>query len=881
MLNDLRTRLRALFRRKKVEAELDEELRFHVEQQAGKYVQSGMTAEEAARRARIELGGMEQTKEECREARGVSFIETIIRDMRYGLRQLRRNPGFAVVAVLTLSLGIGANTAIFSVVDAALLHPLPYPNSGRIVEIYRTTLGRRQFNQTFSYRFFKEVQGSLPAIEGMAAYRAWTSTITGPGEPEEAACVVSSANMFTLLGVHPVLGRPFSSAEDQHGAPLVALISETVWRTRFGGKPNVLGKTIDISGEPYSIVGVFRSSLRFPGLAGPADVWTPLVSDPQIKSLASTQMNPETVSYLSVLGRLKRGAKIGEARAQADTLVARLSAQESQNQGRMGLRVALFQNEVTKGYSTALDVLLGAVGLVLLIACANVANLMLARATTSERETALRLAMGAGRATIARQMLVESVELGLAGGVFGVALAYFAVKILGHWVPASLSQLQGASVNGEVLGFAAAISVVAGILFGSLPAWHVSDLNVSMAIKEGGRGSGGGRGRKLRQALVVVEVALAVTLLAGAGLLLRSFSALITTNPGFDPRGVAVASVTLPRSEYRTGDQWRSFVSNALTHLQAAPGVSQFAAAVTVPGTGLTISDNYGVAGQPTPPPGQSPVADIRPVTPGYFALMRIPLLAGRDFAATDSATNAPVCAIDQALERASFANQNPLGHSLTADNKNLCRIVAVVGNTALALGLAPKAAIYMPVAQSPFGFASFLARGPQGTAALMPLLQDSIHSVDRHLVVNTSTLERTLGSEVDPERFRTALVGVFAGLAILLAAVGISGVLGYSVTRRTQEIGVRMALGATPGDVVGQVAREGLILVSIGAVVGLGIALWLTRWMRSLLFHVSPADPITYIGVALSLLVIALGACALPAIRASRVDPAVALRHE
>ena len=880
MLNSLRIRLQALFRRKKAEAELDEELRFHIEQQAEKHIQAGMNPEDAARRARIELGGMEQTKEEARDARGVSFVETTMRDVRYGLHQLRRSPGFTIVAILTLALGIGANTAIFSVVDAALLHPLPYPHPSRILEIYRTSRGKRHANQTLSYEFFREIEGRLPAIGDMAAYHSWTTTITGPGHAEEAACVVSSSHMFSILGVHPLLGRSFNSAEDRPGAPLVALISETVWNSRFGGNPDVLGQTIDISGESYAVVGVFPSRLRFPGLAGSADVWTPLVSDPAIKSLASTPMNPQSVSYLAAIGRLTRGATISEAQAQADTVAARLARQNSQKPGQTGLGVAFLQNEVTKGYSTALDVLLGAVGLLLLIACANVANLMLARTTAAERETALKLAMGAGRARIARQVLVESVELALAGGVFGVTLAYFAVKILVHWIPQSLSQLQAVHINREVLGFATVISVAAGILFGLLPAWHVSDMDVSTAIKEGARGSGA-RGGRLRQGLVVVEVALAVILLASAGLLLRSLSALVTTNPGFDPHGVATATVNLPRSEYRTGNRWRRFVASALEHLQAEPGVSQAAVAVTVPGAGLTISINYGVAGQPMPPPERKAGADVRPVTPGYFALMHIPMLAGRDFEATDSATNAPVCIVNQALVNAAFPNGDPLGHSLAEDKKNLCQIVGVVGDTALTFGETPRAAIYMPFDQSPLWFVTFLARGPQGTSALMPALRDSIHSVDRNLVVNTSTLEQTLSGRVDPERFRTALVGVFAGLAIVLAAVGISGVLGYSVTRRTQEIGVRMALGATPSDVVGQVAREGLMLAGIGAAVGLGIALWVTRWMRSLLFHVSPADPITYVGVALVLLVVALGACALPGLRASRTDPAVALRHE
>ncbi len=809
-------------------------------------------------------------------------MNSLWHDIRFGLRTLAKSPGFTLVALLTLALGIGANTAIFSVVDAVLLHPLPYPHPGRIVALYRTDPQKGLESGDFSRQLFTDLRGHIPAVEEISAYHVWPLTITGPGEPAEVGSVASSATMFRLLGIRPTLGRPFTQAEDQQGAPPVALISETLWHKRFAGDRSVIGRAIDIAGEPYTIVGIFPAGLRFPHLGSPPDVRVPLASDPAMKSLAASGIgNAEKISYLDVLGRLKPGLTLQQAQAQATTLIAGLVKADPQDRQGMGLRTALLEHEISRGYGTALAVLLGAVGLVLLVACANVANLLLARATTRGREIALRMALGAGRAGIVRQMLVESVELSLAGGALGAWLAWLAVTNLRQMIPSSLTPFHGVTVNAGVLGFAAAVSLAAGILFGSLPAWQASDLNVYATLKEGGRGTSGSGHRRLRGALVIVEVAMAVMLLVGAGLLLRSLSSLLSTNPGFDPQGVAVAPINLPRPAYHSPDQWRAFVSSALDRLRAEPGVLQAAAAVTPPMGNIDITLTYTVSGQPAPPAGQEPEADFRPVTPGYFSLMRIPLLAGRDLAASDTASSAPVCIVNQAFVRVSFRDANPIGQSLTAGAQKPCQIIGVVGNVKRALAATPDSAIYVPFSQSPFWVATFLARGSRGTAALMPLLRDSIRSVDRNLPVTTATLSSMLDHSVTQERFRTTLIGLFAALAILLAAVGISGVMGYSVSRRRQEIGVRMALGALPGDVLKQVIGEGLRLVGIGGAAGLIAALGLTRFLRSLLYGVGSGDPITYAGVALLLLVVALGACALPALRAARIDPNVALRYE
>ncbi len=865
--------LKRIFRRKQLYGDLSEEIRAHLDEKVDALVASGMTREEAEHAARREFGNVTLAEENAREIWCWPVLENFLIDVRYALRVLRRSPGLSVVAVLTLALGIGANTAIFSVVDAALLHPLPYPHSGGIVTFYRD-----HHSLIFSRPFFTRLRGRLPAVEDLSAFHTWSFAISSPGKPAEEGGIVSSANLFRVLGVRPVIGQPFTHAEDRPGAAPVALISESLWKNRFVGAHSVLGKTVVIAGEPFTVVGVFPGHLRFPELAQSPSVWLPMASDPAIKSFAAGMGGGQGVAYLQLLGRLKPGATIEQARAQFAAVGGADVRKTFRDRAGVRLGVTFLENEVSKSYRTELDLLFGAVGLVLLIACANVANLLLARASASERETAVRMALGAGKNRIVRSVLIESAELSLAAGALGACLAFLAVGTLGNWIPQSVTPFRGITVNTGVLEFTAVVSVIAGILFGSFPAWHASEVNIYATLKEGGRGLSGSGRRRLRQALVVLEVALAVMLLVGAGLLLRSFSRLISTDPGFDADGIAAASVTLPRSIHRSREQWRAFVSATLDRLRAEPGVTQAAAAMGAPALGVEFTFGYTVAGQP---PGRPEGAAYRPVTPGYFALMHVPLLAGRDFSMSDSASSAPVCAVNHALVRTSFRGTNPLGHILKSGKEPLCRIVGVVGDVVTWLGKPPSAAIYVPFDQAPFWMATFLARGPQGAAALSPLLRDAIRSVNPDLPVKVSVLARAFDSAVAPQRFRTALVGIFAGLATVLAAIGISGVLGYSVSRRRQEIGVRMALGASPGEVVRQVVGEGLRLAAIGAAVGIAGSLFLTRFMRSLLYGIGPVDPLTYVGVAVLLLLVALAACYIPARRAMKVDPVTALRNE
>jgi putative ABC transport system permease protein len=919
-------------------------------------------------------------------------MQNLWQDIRFGLRTLANSPGFTLVAILTLALGIGANTAIFSAVNRILLHPLPFPQPDRIMAITKTGEGPRpdrlqrmtsdpapapaerqgqpgsvppsELPQTtgpvrasagrvqrhvrvlpppsaggkelphpvlrqgakgpirietmptapdgqqpgpapkspihmraiemgggggkrggkmsmpvFSYPEFEDLRAHSDAFEEVAAYHEEQVTLTKRGEPTSLHGIVASASLFRLLRAKPLLGRLFTSQDDREGAAPVVMLGEQLWRDRFNADPAIIGTTIELNNEAYTITGVLPASLRSPPFAPQAGVWIPLVSDPA--AVIQQMRLKRGLSYLSVIGRLKPGIAVERANAELSTLANRLSMTYTEEAG-IAITASPLSHQLVKNFQLALLVLLAAVGLVLLIACVNVANLLLARATVRERELAVRLALGAGRPRIIRQMLVESVELALAGGAAGVFVAYLAVGEFVQHLPPMLEEFQEVAVSGSVLAFAALVSMGAGIAMGLLPALRLSDLQVHDVLKgSGGVASVVAKGR-LRESLVVLEVAVAVVLLAGAGLLLRSFGNLVSVPLGFQPQGVLMASVNLSSAGYKTPQQWQSFASTALQRLRAQPGVLQAAAATSSPMSGMRMALTFSIPGQPLSP-DEVPSADYRAVTPGFFKLMRIPLLHGRAFQDTDTATAGRVCIVDHAFVARYFPNVDPLTeHLRTGMPPATCQIVGVVGNVISdTLSKAPNPSIYVPFDQSPFFAPTFLVRGAGGPAAMAPVLREQLNALNAALPVSPVTLTSLLSRSLEQQRTLTTLVTLFAILAVLLAAVGISGVLGYSVSRRTQEIGVRMALGAMPREVLRHVVGEGLRLVAIGAVVGISAALGLTRFMRTLLYGVSPADAVTYLGVALVLLLVSFGACALPALRASRVDPTVALRYE
>ncbi|MDE3137400.1 MAG: ABC transporter permease [Acidobacteriota bacterium] len=821
------------------------------------------------------------------------------RDLRTGFRSLVKSPGFTLVALITLALGIGANTAIFSVVNAVLLNPLPYPEPNNLIAFYTTDPRHNQFNGRFSYALYRQLQPAIGSQSKTAAYATWPFTITSPGEPAVVLGLAASSDFFPMLGIRPMLGHLYTVADERAARPAV-VISEDLWRKRFQSDPAIIGKTIELDHHPYAILGVLSAKQRFPMLPGTPDVWLPLSSaslgqmlaaisnslQSALPSQGTGNLSPDYLDVLNVIGRLNKQATPAQVQATTVAVVKNFAKQNPDEDSDTDARVTPLAQEVEKGYRTALLLLFGAVGLVLLIACANVANLLLARVTSREREMALRLALGAGKRRIVRQMLIESIELSLTGGAAGAYLAYFTLMNLGHLIPRTLAEARGASINGHVLAFSAAVSIGAGLLFGSLPVWGIADLNVFETLKEGGRGlSGSGSRNRLRSALVIAEVALAVILLVGSGLLLHSFVRVISVTPGYDPHGVLLAQLNLPTNTYAKPDQWRNYVTTVLSRLRSEPGITAAAVAVTPPVAKerIGIDASYDIAGHPLPPDKQ-PQADVLSVSPGYFSLMRTPLLRGRAFAETDRHGSAPVCIVSRSLVDAEFGATSPLGQRLSFTKMGTgCEIVGEVGDVLEgSLTAKPTPSIYLPFEQFPFPVVSVLARTSLTPASVTPAIREALHDIGPDIPIGSiDPVEQLLSNTTTQQRFRTLLVGIFAGLAILLAAVGISGVLGYSVSRRRQEIGVRMALGATPREVLRHVLGEGLRLVGVGAAMGLVAAFALTRLMRSLLYGMSPADALTYAGVVLLLLIVALLACALPALRAARVDPNVALRYE
>jgi len=813
-------------------------------------------------------------------------------ELRYGLRSLAKSPSFTTIAVLTLALGIGANAAVFAVIDEVLLHPLPYPHAERIVGFSSTKTGR------FSKVFFRDFSSQSTAFDEIAGYADWPFTVTKPGEPSVVTGVAVDDRFFELLDIRPMLGRLFTE-DDARTARPVAVISERMWRHLWNSDQSIVGQTIGIDGRPYAIVGVLPSSLRFPFLPEKPDVWLLLssrtftdmldsISGSLRKSTASKNSGlfvPERLSILNIIARLRPNITLAQAQSEATIIEKRFVSEDLDGSQGFGIRVALLESEIAKNNRKALLLLLAAVGLVLLIACANVANLMLARATTRQRETAIRIALGATRLSIIRQMLIESTGLGVLGGLAGVAISYMLVKTIGHWMPRELAQFLDITINWQMLWFTAAVSVGSGILFGSVPVSQLSGLRIHESLKISARGLSEARGqRQLRYFLVVIEVALAVILVVGSGLLLRTFTQVISVDPGYTPRGVLLAQVHLPFPRYQESDSWRSFATAALEQLRAKPGVEEVAAAVRPPVAqeDVGIATRFEFASNPLSPEAR-PIAELLPVTPGYFRLLHIPVLRGRSMLETDMQGSMRVCLVDQLLARKEWPGQDVIGQRLDFPSmRQGCEVVGVVGNVIYgSLDLEPSEVVYVPFDQFPFAYVTFLVRTSLPPASTASSTGNAIHAVDPDLAVLPQTMEELLGQTMAEQRFRTLLVGMFATLALLLAAIGISSTLTYSVSRKMTEIGIRMVLGAHPLKVMRQVMVEGLRLIAAGTAIGLVAAFAVARLMQSLMFEISPHDELTYAGAAALLGLVGLVACFLPAQRASRRNPVDVLRNE
>jgi predicted permease len=893
--NRFRSLWEAIFHRTRVESEMDAELRFHIAAYAEDLMRAGVSREEATRRARIEFGGIERVKEEGREARGARLLDELAQDLRYGARMFRKSLGFTAVAVLTLALGIGANTAIFSVVNAVLLSPLPYANAHRLVLVKELlpNLSAEPFN--VSGPDIAEIQKLNHVFEGVGGFRVWTYEFSGRGEPARVTANRISSDLFDVLGVQPVLGRVFDSQEEQFGHQVVVL-SYGFWLRQFGGQHNVLGQALNLDRKPYTIVGVMPQSFVFP-LSGmmqgaAADLWVPLgLSKEELADFG------DNFSY-TVVGKLKPEVQEGQVNADLQ-LVARgvletykqwsRDANSPLGDFRLGMVSVPLRDEVTGPLKPMLLMLLGAVGFVLLIACVNVANLLMMRSVGRQKEMAVRLAIGAGRFRLLRQFLVEGILLAFTGGGLGLAIAVWFKEVLVAHMPANIPQFHAVEIDWTVLLFSFLLVTLAGLAFSALPTLWASRTDFNPLLQESGRGNSQGPDHhRMRSAFVIIEVALSVMLLVGAGLMVRSFQRVLNTNPGFRPEHVLTASVDLPPTEsYSQNEKVASFYKQLMEKLHQTPGIASAGGSTDLPLLG-GWTHTFTVEGY-QPPPGPELSLDNHSVIYGdYLQTMGIPLLRGRYFTEQDGPKSTSVLIVSESLAQKYWPGQDPLGKRLKwgpPESKDpWLTVVGVVGDVKQgALETAADAHTYEPYAQLGVPLSLRIAvRGEGDLAGLAADVRAAVWSIDRQLALGSvRTMDEVISRSTASRRFSLALLGSFAALALVLAAIGIYAVLAYSVARRTHEIGVRMALGARSGDVIRLVLGQGLRVTGIGIVFGVAGALVLTRFLRSLLYEVQPTDPGTFVGALLLLVSVALAASYLPARRAVRVDPMVALRYE
>jgi len=890
VFNDLFFRLRSLLRREVVESEMDAELRFHFDQQVAKHIKSGLTREEAIRRARIEFGGHEQLKEQCRDARGVNFIETLLQDVRYALRMLRSSPGFTAVTILTLALGIGANTAIFSVIDSVLLRPLPYGNPGSLVLIWETCSQPANFHNVVSPPDFLDWRSQNGVFQSMAAIFDERDNLTGTGDPQQVVSQGVSANFFSVLGVNLFMGNGFTAQNDQVGHTRVVILSYGFWKERFAGDSAIIGKTVMMNGHPQTVVGVapqnFNWFIKDGTLTGAKpQVWFPYVI-PQ-----NFHERKNVGRFLTVVARLKPGVTLRQAKTEMNTIAARIAEEYPDFNGHWGANVVPVRDQISGELRPALLILFGAVAFVLLIACANVSSLLLARAAAREGEIAVRTAIGASPWRIARQLLTESVLLAFIGGGIGVTLAVCGTNLLLAGSPENLLDLRSIPIDWRVLAFAAGATLLAGLLFGFLPSYVSAHSGISETLKEGGRGSSAGKRRRLaRGAFVVAQMCLALVLLAGSGLLIRSFIRLVGVDPGFDSSHLLTFKVSLPSSKYGTDPARLVFFRQLLARIAAIPGVRSASMNSYPPFSGMGAATGVHVLSQPERSLMDLPVAEVRVVGPDYFATMQIPLRAGRTFDEQELTEQRHVVVINRAFADQYLRGANLLGQkavifmqSLEESKNTPSEIIGVVGDVRqMGLDTPAEPTVYWPHPELVYSEMTILVRTSNDPLMLVSAMRTELRQMDAELpMAAIATMDQLLSGSLSRSRFTMLVLGVFAALALVLASVGIYGVIAYSVAQRTQEFGIRMALGANRRDVLRLVLGQGTRLTLLGIGLGIVAAVIVTRLMSTLLYGISATDPLTFTAVALLLALVALAAGYIPARRATRVDPIVALRYE
>lgn len=808
-------------------------------------------------------------------------MDQLFTDIRYGFRSLLKRPAFTAIALLTLALGIGVNSAIFSAVDSILLRPLPLKDPARLVSVWEHTLrdGIRQ-NEAAPANFF-DLQSQNQSFEQLGAFGPDDVNLTGDGEPERLDGQVVTANVFSILGVAPALGRTFSPEEDQPGQEHVVVLSDALWRRRFNGDPSIVNRTVTLNGESFTVIGVMPRGFFFPERE--IELWTPWAMEPDQKSGRGDH-------YLRLVARLKPGTTLERANADLTSIAQRLSAEYPRTNEGLGFVAHSLHQDYVGNLRLPILILFAAVGLVLLIACANVANLLLAQATTRRKEIAIRIALGARRWTIVRQLLVESLLLAAGGGLLGTLGAFWSVEALGKLLPESLSKLQNVSIDARVFLFTLGVSVLTAVVFGGVPALLASRTRPGATLNDVARDMAGGTsGRHVRRVLVVSEVALAVVLLVSAGLLIRSFQLLRQVDTGFTSENALTMRMVLPFPKYAQAEARRAFYDETLRRIEALPGVESAGMITFLPLSFHGMNFTFSVEGQPSPSDMKLPFALFRVVSPDYFRAMGIPLRRGRFFDTRDSIDSQPAVLINRRFAEQYWPGEDAIGKRVKVgpvDSPNVwLTVVGVVGDVRQTGLYEQKLEFYVPYAQDRRSFMAprdLVVRTKSDPAAIAAAVRQAVWTVDKDQPVsNVRTLDQVFAAAISQERFQALMLGLFAALALLLACVGLYGVISYAVVQRTHEIGVRMALGAQPVDVLRLVIRQGMTLTLAGLVVGIVAGTFVTRVLTDMLFGVTPRDPLTFAGVPVLLVVVAFLACYIPARRATRIDPLTALRAE
>ena len=899
MLSDIFFRLRSLFRRNRVEAELDDELRFHFEQQVEKCIRSGMTREEARRQARLSVGGIDQVKEECREERGVQHMENLLQDLRYGWRMLVKKPAFTIVAVLTLALGVGANTAIFSIVNAVLLRSLPYRDPDRLVRIFFNEPGVGLRDVRFSKPELDDLQTRAGVFEDVTPIFEGSENLTGAGQPERVEGINGSFSYFSMLGVIPQIGRFYGPQDFAPGFAPLAVISDGLWHRAYGADPNVLGRTIRIDNDPLTIIGVLPRGFRHPGptTSGDAEVFGAggFSGDPFPPPMRGTRI------LVSGIGRLKPGLTLAQAQARLTAMAAQLRHDfpaDYPPQAQWTIEIQPLQETLVGKVRPMLLVLLGAVILIAFIVSLNIANLLLARASGRQQEMAVRLALGASRGRMVRQMLTESMLLSLIGGAAGIATAVGTLGFILRFVPSNVPRLNEVRIDWVVLAFALLISILTGLVFGLAPALHSAKVALTSAIREGGRGSGySTKTGRLRDVLIVSELAFAVILMVGAGLLLRTLRDLLQENPGFNPTQVVTANTWLgnpndPKMDPYLGIPGKAtFDRELLRRMQAIPGVELAAITSALPTTNINpnavgglANESLAIEDRPVESSQDLHAERIR-ISPDYFKVLRATLLRGRSFTAGDEDGKPLVAIIDETTARKYWPDRDPLGRRVrigkdpTKPWRTIVGIIKDIKSDGLDIDGVPH--IYVSTYQDPSKQVNVVLRTSLPATLLEPQIRHEIQSIDPGLpVFHVSSMNDILDRSLASRRFSAGLVGGFAGVALVLASIGIYGLLAFMVGQRSREIGLRMALGARPADILKLIVTKGVVLAGAGIIAGVILSASTASMMASLLYGVRPHDPAVFVVVPLLLFAVAVLASYVPAWRATKVDSMTALRE-